>query len=236
MSLRGDGFPGATRNPLAPLEPPHPDHSRAAAPAAGDGGDVFFPDGALRTRVRLRREIAKNGRAGDVSLPDALMPKLRRIWRYERFRRESLSPAVPLFCSRRWRRLPKRRVQVLFRARQVIAGFDRLSPFHALRHTAVTNVYRASRDLYLAQRFARHASKLTAIVHTHVSDEELFERVRDLSCRESRPGRSADSRRRGGGDRRPIKDWAAAPDHLSIVFEGRSVRAARFAGAGHRSL
>src|SRR5262245_16560619 len=35
------------------------------------------------------------------------------------------------------------------------------SPFHALRHTAVTNVYRASRDLFLAQRFARHVSPLT---------------------------------------------------------------------------
>jgi len=29
-------------------------------------------------------------------------------------------------------------------------GFDRLYPFHALMHTAVTNVYRASRDLFLA--------------------------------------------------------------------------------------
>jgi hypothetical protein len=28
----------------------------------------------------------------------------------------------------------------------------------ALRHSAVTNVSRASRDLFLAQRFARHAS------------------------------------------------------------------------------
>ena len=35
-------------------------------------GDVFFPDGKPRTRVRLRREIAKGGRAGDVFLPDAL--------------------------------------------------------------------------------------------------------------------------------------------------------------------
>ena len=78
--------------------------------------------------------------------------------------------------------LAKRRVQVLFRAWQVIAGFDRLYPFHALRHTAVTNVYRASRDLFLAQRFARHASPLTTVVYTHVSDEELFVRVRNLIC------------------------------------------------------
>jgi len=32
---------------------------------------------------------------------------------------------------------------------------NRRRHFHALRHTAVTNVYRASRDPFLAQRFAR---------------------------------------------------------------------------------
>jgi integrase len=46
----------------------------------------------------------------------------------------------------------------------------------------VTNVYRASRDLFLAQRFARHASPLTTVVYTHVSDEDLREGVRKLQC------------------------------------------------------
>jgi integrase/recombinase XerC len=147
-----------------------------------DVGDVFFPDGAPRGRVRLRAEIAKRHRAGDVFLPDALVPKLRRFWAHKAACGERLAPAAPLFCSHRWRRLSKRRVQVLFRAWQVIAGFDRLYPFHALRHTAVTNVYRASRDLFLAQRFARHASPLTTIVYTHICDEELFRRVRRLAC------------------------------------------------------
>jgi integrase len=32
--------------------------------------DVFFENGTPRTRVRLRAEIAKGGRAGDVFLPD----------------------------------------------------------------------------------------------------------------------------------------------------------------------
>jgi integrase len=61
-------------------------------------------------------------------------------------------------------------------------GFDRLYPFHALRHTAVTNVYRASRDLFLAQRFARHVSPLTTTVYTHPGDEELYKGVRHLLC------------------------------------------------------
>ena len=63
-----------------------------------------------------------------------------------------------------------------------MAGFDRLYPFHALRHTAITNVYRASRDLFLAQRFARHASPLTTVIYSHPSDDDLREGIRALRC------------------------------------------------------
>jgi len=147
-----------------------------------DVGDVYLPCGQPRVRVRLRPEIAKRGRAGDVFLPDGLKPKLAGFWSYKQAQGEQLDPTVPLFCSQTGRRLSKRRVQVLFRELQIQAGFDRNYPFHALRHTAITNVYRASKDLFLAQRFARHASPLTTVVYTHPSDEELREGIRDLRC------------------------------------------------------
>jgi len=145
-------------------------------------GDVYTPDERPKNRVRLRPEIAKNGRAGDVFLPDALLVKLRRFWRHKATRREGLQSEAPLFCSQSRTRISPRRVQFAFRTWQVKAGFDRLYPFHALRHTAVTNVYRASRDLFLAQRFARHVSPLTTTIYTHPSDEELFSKIRGLSC------------------------------------------------------
>jgi len=73
--------------------------------------------------------------------------------------------------------------QFLWRTWQQRAGFDRLYPLHAIRHSAVTNVYRKTRDLYLAQRFARHASpRLTTTVYTHPSDEEIARQIRSLSC------------------------------------------------------
>jgi integrase/recombinase XerC len=147
-----------------------------------DVGDVYLPGGQPRVRVRLRPEIAKRGRAGDVFLPDGLKPKLERFWSYKRAQGERLDPGAPLFCSQTRRRISKRRVQVLFRELQIEAGFDRLYPFHALRHTAITNVYRASKDLFLAQRFARHASPLTTVIYTHASDEDLREGVRGLRC------------------------------------------------------
>jgi integrase len=147
-----------------------------------DVGDVYTLDGRPKNRIRLRTEIAKNGRAGDVFLPDALVVKLRKFWRHKATRREGLRSTDPLFCNQSRRRISPRRVQCAFRTWQMKAGFDRLYPFHALRHTAVTNVYRASRDLFLAQRFARHASPLTTTVYTHPSDQELWVSIRRLTC------------------------------------------------------
>ncbi len=146
-------------------------------------GDVYSPNGTPRTRIRLRPELVKGGRAADVFLPDALVRKFRRFRLFKRRKDQGLKPGDPLFCSQGGkRRISPRRVQFAFRTWQVKAGFGRLYPFHALRHTAVTNVYRGSRDLFLAQRFARHVSPLTTTVYTHPSDQELWQGVRTLAC------------------------------------------------------
>ena len=146
-------------------------------------GDVYLPNGAPRTRIRLRPELVKGGRAADVFLPDSLVRKFRRFRKHKRRIGHGLKPCDPLFCSQGGkRRISLRRVQFAFRTWQIKAGFDRLYPFHALRHTAVTNVYRASRDLFLAQRFARHVSPLTTTVYTHPSDQELWQGIRQLHC------------------------------------------------------
>ena len=145
-------------------------------------GDVFFPDGRPRVRIRLRAEIVKGGRAGDAFLPDSLVRKLGVFWSWKRARMESTGSAAPLFCSQSGFRVSKRRVQMVFRSCQERVGFDRLYPFHALRHSAVTAVYKASRDLFLAQRFARHVSPLTTVIYTHPSDDELLQQIRNLHC------------------------------------------------------
>lgn len=92
------------------------------------------PAGKPKSRVRLRPEIAKNGRAGDVFLPDALVVKFRKFWRQKASRRERPRPEDPLFCSQSRTRISSRRVQFAFRTWQVEARFDRLYPFPALRH------------------------------------------------------------------------------------------------------
>ena len=147
-----------------------------------DVGDLFSPDGKPRSRVHIRAAIAKGGRAADVFLPEKLLPKLARLWAFKRQRTEILAPDAPVFCSQSGRRISKRRVQTAWSTWQASAGFDRRYSFHCLRHTAVTSLYRAARNLFLAQRFARHVSPLTTIVYTHPSDEELRRGVRSLDC------------------------------------------------------
>ncbi len=73
-------------------------------------------------------------------------------------------------------------MQFAWREWQKRAGFDRLYGFHSIRHSSITNVYRATRDLFLAQRFARHVSPLTTTIYTHPSDEELQIRLRGIHC------------------------------------------------------
>ena len=145
-------------------------------------GDVFTLDGTPRVRVRVRKEIAKGGRAADVFLPDRLVTKLKRYWRWKRERGEDLVPDAPLFANQSGRRISKRRVQFAWANWQRRAGFDRVYSFHCVRHTAISAVYAMTHDLFLAQRFARHASPLTTTVYTHPSDEETASRVRRLSC------------------------------------------------------
>jgi site-specific recombinase XerC len=143
---------------------------------------VFALDSTPRVRVRVRAAIAKGGRAADVFLPDRLVAKLSKLSRWKRERGEDLSLDAALFANQSGRRISKRRVQFAWATWQRRAGFDRVYGFHSLRHTAVTNVYRASRDLFLAQRFARHVSPLTTTVYTHPSDEDAWNRLRRLVC------------------------------------------------------
>ena len=63
-----------------------------------DVGDIYFQEGRPRARVRLRREIAKGGRVGDVFLPDALLAKLNAVLGVQaavrRVRRTERSPPL----------------------------------------------------------------------------------------------------------------------------------------------
>ena len=142
-----------------------------------DVGHVAPNGNEVAWRVDLPRAITKGGRGGVAFLPRKTRTELRRFLKWKRTHGEPLLPDSPLFASSQRRRISLRRVQAMYAHWQRIAGFERHYNFHTLRHTAITNVYRATKDLFLAQRFARHVSPMTTVAYTHPSDEELYSRI-----------------------------------------------------------
>jgi site-specific recombinase XerC len=143
-------------------------------------GDVRAGQAGTAWKVVLDPEITKGKRGGVAYVSTRVRQEIRSFLSWKRRAGEPMEPRSPLFLSRHGRRVSLRRIQFVFREWQAAAGFETMYPFHALRHSAVTNVYWATRDLYLTQRFARHSSPLTTTIYTHPSDEELYSALRAI--------------------------------------------------------
>jgi site-specific recombinase XerC len=124
-------------------------------------GDRSSDGKKVRRRVTLDPAITKNGHPGEVFLGPKLVAKLRRYLVWKKRRGKGIEPGDPFFATIRGTRLSKRRAQYAFIHWQERAGFDPFFGIHSLRHSAVTNLYRATRDLLLTQRFARHSHLAT---------------------------------------------------------------------------
>jgi integrase/recombinase XerC len=147
-------------------------------------GDVMTDDGKARRRVQLRvfKRSHRDAREQEVVLSGSAQAKLEKFFRWKRRQHQSMAPDAPLFVSRKGNRLSTRQVRHAFRLWQERAGFERSFSFHCLRHSAITNIYEATRDIRLAQRFARHMSITSTQIYTHPTDEALFRAVQDLPC------------------------------------------------------
>ncbi len=147
-------------------------------------GDVASDDGSIRRRVSLRvfKRSSKSPAPQDVVLPEALRMKLSKYLRWKEQRGERLTPDAPLFLSQKHNRLSTRQVRTLFVNWQKRAGIEKTYNFHAIRHAACTNLYRATKDIRITQRFARHKSILTTARYSHPSEDELVRAVQHLPC------------------------------------------------------
>lgn len=126
----------------------------------------------LRTYKRVRGTAAA---AQYVRLSDAAFYKLQK-YVDATFVDVGHKPAAaaPLFMSRKGRRrLSTKAVRTMFHTWQRRAGFSKLHGFHILRHTAISNAYRDSKSIRLAQRIARHADIATTTRYEHASDEDV---------------------------------------------------------------
>lgn len=152
--------------------------------AALDVCDVTEDGIGVRSRRALRVYKLSNPNPEDqeVLFPDALRYKLAKFLRWKKAEGESLDPAAPLFVSRLGRRISVRSLLYAFTEWQKRAGFERHHTFHALRHTALTNLYRSTKDIRLAQRIARHRSILSTMIYTEPSDDDVLRAARAMPC------------------------------------------------------
>lgn len=152
--------------------------------AALDLSDVLNEDGRVRRRIILRvfKRSTDEPAIQEIFLPDRVWHKLTKFVAWKRAEGESLAPDAPLFLSRRKQRIALRTIRHLFHRWQARAGFDQRFKFHALRHSCLSGVYRATGDIRLTQRVARHKSVETTTIYAIPSDDDVFAAVRALSC------------------------------------------------------
>ncbi|MCP4674548.1 MAG: phage integrase family protein [Deltaproteobacteria bacterium] len=148
-------------------------------------GDVFRRGGKARKRVQLK-VFKRSGPAApyqEIMLAKDERKKLEEYYRWKKQRGEGLEKTAPLFMSRKHNRLATRTVRHLFTVWQERAELDRTYTFHALRHSAAMNHYRASNNIRLTQRFLRHKNLNTTMIYTLPTDEELAASVERMSER-----------------------------------------------------
>jgi integrase/recombinase XerC len=147
-------------------------------------GDIRNERGDVRRRFPLRvfKRSNLDFQAQESVLPDALRYKLEKFLRWKKSEHEPLADTDALFTSRQGGHMTTRRLRQIFTAWQTEARFERRLHFHCLRHTALSNLYRATRDIRLVQKVARHKSISSTQIYTMPSDEDVLRGVRSLPC------------------------------------------------------
>lgn len=149
-----------------------------------DVGDIVDGSGSIKRRVYLRvfKRSAKKPALQETLLSDAVRIKLARFITWKKSHGQSLALESPLFMSQKGNRLSTRQVRHLFHVWQERAGFERAFSFHAVRHSACSNLYRKTKDIRIVQRFARHVSLETTMRYSHPDEAALLRAIQDLPC------------------------------------------------------
>lgn len=153
--------------------------------AALNVGDVSTGPKDIRTRIELVAFARKGGPDATrprqrVFVPKLARRKLEKYLSWKKRKKEGVGPTAPLFLSNRGDRIATRTMRHLWRTWQKRARLEHLYSFHELRHTSLTNLYRATKDVLLVQKQARHASVTTTQIYAHVSDDDMRGAVEGL--------------------------------------------------------
>ena len=131
---------------------------------AAETSGLRWADVDLR-RKRLRVRSCKGGKDGTVALTRRCAEALSALDR---------RPDGRVFG------VTTRRIQAIFAALCRKAGVHHRG-HHALRHSAGTRLYEATRDVLVVARHLRHASTKTAEIYAHLADEDYRAAVEQLA-------------------------------------------------------
>lgn len=110
--------------------------------------------------------------------PVLLIPEVKEaVWNYLESRSDHYTSKSPLFVSTsnrsKGQRIAPTTISTMLKEALVSAGYDsdRLTA-HSLRHTSGTGAYRATGNIYLAQKHQRHADPATTEIYVHAEERE----------------------------------------------------------------
>ncbi len=131
--------------------------------------DVDFESGVIRIRGKGRKErLGALGRFADQAL---------RLYMAHRqlSPKEPVGGLAPVFLNRFGRRLTTRSVGRMLEKHLAVAGMDRRTTPHTLRHSFATHLLNRGADIRSVQELLGHKSLVTTQIYTHVSTASLQE-------------------------------------------------------------
>ncbi|HVX10538.1 MAG TPA: tyrosine recombinase XerC [Pirellulales bacterium] len=130
-------------------------------------GDLDSAQGILRVRGKGKRErLAPLGSYATNALGKWL--RLRRV-----SPRERTGIETPVFVNKAGRRLTTRSVGRLLEKYLAVAGLDRRTTPHTLRHSFATHLLDRGADIRSVQELLGHKSLVTTQIYTHLSTANL---------------------------------------------------------------
>lgn len=134
----------------------------------------------------VREDTAKGNKQREIPLNDKAKEVVRKLIKYYKNNNISIQPDKPLFRSRQKNSDGEKRISSRSFQDKLKEINDKLweenkltktlTP-HTLRHTFLTNVYKATKDIRTVQDLAGHADISTTQIYTHIGQDEKQDAV-----------------------------------------------------------
>ena len=88
-----------------------------------------------------------------------------------------------IFCTLKGSRINNRYVRAMIERIGIRAGINRRIYPHLLRHSCLTDLYKATKDIRMVQKIAGHSNLSTTEIYTHIYDADVEKAMKNLRRR-----------------------------------------------------